>query len=114
MIRPELKYLCSPDLERDELPADPDDCAVFCEADIGPVGTDDANIFGFTAVTPQFLAREPDVRTGRGCLVVPRFTWEAVRQEIEKLLAGAARPTWEEVAAELNRTLEWEFGEELP
>lgn len=114
MTRPELKYLCSPDLDRDELPADPDDCAVFCEADIGPVGIDEANIFGFTAVTPRFLARETDAHPGRGCLVVPRFTWEAVKAALEKLVADATRPTWEEVAVELNRTLEWEFGEELP
>jgi hypothetical protein len=114
MIAPELRSLDSPDLERPQLPADPDDCAVAFEATIGPSGSPGAEIFAFTVVTPTSLARETRFRWGRGLLIVPRFSWEAVDLALARLLAHAARQSWVEVAQTLNQNLHWEFDNYRP
>jgi hypothetical protein len=109
MIFPRLKGLTSSDLDRDQLPASPDDCDVVVDAEIGPSEGDRADRFAFQVVTPTRLLRSGEVRWGRGLLIVDVFSWSAVERAIEKLLMHAARPTWDEVAAELGKELHWEF-----
>ena len=109
MITPEIKDLVSVDLERPKLPADPHDCLVALQAKIGPSGSAASESFAFTVVTPSALRREERFRWGRGLLVVPAFSWEIVDLALARLLARCSRPSWEEVAQELNQELEWEF-----
>ena len=109
VIVPELKILMSADLERPELPIDPDNCVIAFEATIGPSGSSAAEIFAFAVATPTALAREERFRWGRGLLIMPRFSWEAVDLALARLLAHAARPSWSEIAQMLNQNLHWEF-----
>ena len=109
MITPELKGLLSVDLERPHLPEDPDDCEIEFAADIGPAGAPGADIFRFTVATPKALSRETRFRWVRGLLLVPVFSWQTVDLAFQRLPAHCARPTWDEVARELNKRLLWEF-----
>jgi hypothetical protein len=109
MIVPEIKSLHSPDLPNAELPADPEDCAVLCEADIGMQGKEGADIFIFTVLTPKYLARAGGYRWGRGCLLVDHFSWDIVRLALQKLVSRYAGNEWREIAVELNKELHWEF-----
>jgi hypothetical protein len=47
-------------------------------------------------------------------LIVESFSWTIVHRMLERLLAHAVRPTWNEVAAELNKELLWEFDNYTP
>ncbi|HKP50787.1 MAG TPA: Imm8 family immunity protein [Gemmatimonadales bacterium] len=109
MIYPELRHLLSPDLAPPTMPADPTDCAVPFQALIGPRGGEGAEAFGFTAVTPAYLRRSIGPTWGRGYLILEEFSWETMTHALALLLAHCVRPTWEEVAAELNKELHWEF-----
>jgi hypothetical protein len=111
MVHPELRHIRSLDLEPPALPPDPRDCAVRFEVVIGPRGGEEIESFAFTAVTPGHLARIAGGRWGRGALMLAVFDWESVTRAIAQLLVSAARPTWDEVATELNRVLDWEIRE---
>ncbi len=82
---------------------------MLIEAEIGANGTPGAEIFSFQVVTPKYLARERLPRWGRGLLVVEEFSWREVEAALQKLLMHASRPVWNDVAAELNKELHWEF-----
>lgn len=106
---PELKRLVSPDLERGTLPPNPKDCSVFLEAEVGPVGAEGADIFGFTVVTPEAVAKCRERRWGRGYLLLMEFTWEEAEQAVSRLLAQCTGASWQEIAWKLNKELLWEF-----
>jgi len=110
VIQPELRHIRSLDLEQPALPPDPQDCAVRFEVLIGPRGGPESESFTFTAVTPGHLARIAGGRWGRGSLMLAAFQWDSVTRAIAQLLVASARPTWDEVATELNRVLDWEVG----
>ena len=109
MVHPELRGIRSLDLEPPALPPDPRDCAVRFEVLIGPQGGPESESFTFTAVTPGHLSRIAGARWGRGSLMLAVFDWESVTRAIAPLLVASARPTWAEVATELNRVLDWEL-----
>ena len=110
MIVPELKSLISIDLPDGKMPADTEDCAIFCEAEIGIKGEEGAEIFSFTVVTPKFLAHQTGYRWGRGYLLVNFFSWEVVKEALNKLITRCNQESdWPEVAHELNKELIWEF-----
>ena len=113
MVQPELRDIQSPDLLPPALPDDPTDCVVRFQAVIGPRGGTMSESFAFAVVTPAFLRRAGQPLWGRGLLVVTTFEWAAIVQAVAELLARAARPTWEEVAVELNKELQWELGRDL-
>jgi hypothetical protein len=109
MIYPQLLQIVSQDLQPPALPADPVDCEVAFHAIIGPrEGEGSAESFGFTVTTPAHLGRTLGHTWGRGYLIVESFDWEIVVRAIAQLLAQCARPTWPEVAYELNKELHWE------
>jgi hypothetical protein len=114
MVTPELKQLLSPDLERGSLPVEPSNCCVALQALIGPRGENASESFQFVVVTPSFLAEQPLPRWGRGTLVVSAFNWTTVDRMLERLIAAAARKTWQEVAAALSQDLNWEFDNYSP
>ena len=110
MAIPVLHDLSSPDLERDALPPDPESCAVYINAEIGPREKGGADNFSFSVVTPdQILASDGGPLWGRGYLIVSRFSWETVERALSKLLLHADRDTWAESARELAKELHWEF-----
>ena len=109
MIIPEIKNMISPDLNRPALPTEPSNCSVFIETTIGPKGLDGEEMFSFMVATPSSLTSETRFRRGRGLLIVPLFSWETVDLALARLLAQCARPSWSEVAQELNKNLRWEF-----
>lgn len=109
MIRPLIRSLHSPDLDRNTLPQDPQDCSILIEAEIGPHDGPGAEIFSFQVATAASLRRESLPRWGRGLLIVEEFSWKTVENAVQKLLMHAERPTWNEVAEELAKELHWEF-----
>ena len=112
MIYPEVRHIQSSDLEPPNLPPDPLDCEIAFQAFIGPGGTDTRDkeeVFNFTVITPTRLAHSTEAAWGRGRLIIPLFDWAVVAQSVAALLVRCARPTWEEVAAELNKEMLWEF-----
>lgn len=106
---PEIKTIISPDLEYGSVPAEPDNCSVFVEAEIGIKGKDGAEIFSFTAVTLKYLASNLEARWGRGYLIVKEFSWAHVESMLGRLLAHAHKNTWSEIAYVLSKELNWEF-----
>jgi hypothetical protein len=78
------------------------------DAVIGPADSEGGDVFSFAVVTPSSIASEVP-RWGRGLLILPSFSWPAVQAFVERLLIRAARPTWDEVAAELCKETNWEF-----
>ena len=61
----ELKGIFSPEFNEPHTPDDPECCAVFMCADIGPKGSPGAEQFNFTVITPAFLAKNPETRWGK-------------------------------------------------
>jgi hypothetical protein len=114
MIYPEIRHIQSPDLNPPNLPTDPSDCEIAFQAFIGPNGGEGEEAFNFSVVTPARLARDAGPRWGRSTLIIPVFEWTPVVQAVAKLLASCARPTWAEVAIELNKELRWEFDRQKP
>ncbi len=103
-----LKSLGSPDLLDGSMPADPEHCRIAMTATIGSEGTDGGDLFNFTVVTPKAL-RSDEASWGRGLLIMPSFSWQAVTRMLERLLRHASRESWQASAAELNKELLWEF-----
>ncbi len=110
MLYPELRDIVSPHLEPPALPPDPDNCAVEFTALIGPRGGTLAEPFGFTVVTPSFLAASPEPVWGRGLLVVNTFSWQTVAVAVAQLLAQCASADWDGISSELLRNLRREAG----
>ncbi len=75
------------------MPDDPTDCAVFVQAGIGPKGERGEELFSFTVVTANHLARLGLPRWGRGLFVVEYFSWSAVQRKrgLSTLLTRAAQ-----------------------
>ena len=101
--------MISPDLDRGVSPPDPDDCAILIEIQVGPKGVDGGDLFQFVATTPAYLVEHSERRWGRGYLILPSFSWAEVEDAVAKLIARSARSSWQEVGAELNKELQWEF-----
>jgi Immunity protein 8 len=108
MIYPEIRHIHSPDLDPPNLPADATNCEIRFNALIGPKDGDGQETFTFTVVTAGRVASAPEAQWGRGKLLLATFAWSSVVQAVAKLLAQAARPTWGETVAELNKELLWE------
>jgi hypothetical protein len=109
MITPKLFSISSTELGRNENPSDPENCSVCVVAVIGPSDGKGGDNFSFEVTTPNALSEANYSRWGRGLLIVDSFSWSAVENKINGLLAHAARNTWVEVARELNKELHWEF-----
>ncbi|VXB72693.1 conserved hypothetical protein [Luteimonas sp. 9C] len=109
MIFPKLLSLSSSDLAPGHLPPDPKHCIVQVLAKIGPSCVSAGDDFSFAVATPSALAESKTFGWGRGTLVVDSFSWLQVEDAIDRLLAHASRPSWQEVAQALNHELLWEF-----
>jgi len=111
---PVLKVLHSPDYEPPKLPPDPRDCVVLVEVDIGPHDEPGADTFYLVVVTPSALAHMELPVWGRGYLIVKRFSWQIVEKHVGKLLLGVQGHSWNEISAQISRTLLWEFDDHKP
>jgi len=107
-MRPIVKAIISPDVERTGVPEDPANCSVAVEVEIGPGDGDGADIFSFLVVTPSKLAGAGS-RWGRGLLVLDEFSWDSVDAALTKLLDHCEGSNWSEIASQLNKELHWEF-----
>jgi hypothetical protein len=108
MIVPRLLELTSTELGPGQLPADPRSCTISITAIIGPDITGGDN-FSFEVATPSALADAQRSEWGRGLFITQAFSWSEVERVVRRLLAGAARESWQEVAQELNKSMLWEF-----
>jgi hypothetical protein len=109
MIQPEILDIQSVHLAPPSLPEDPNDCEIAFTASVGPRDGDGNETFHFLVVTPAWLSRSSSPRWGRGTLILPSFEWQTLVRALAELLARAARPTWEQVVAELSKDLVWDF-----
>jgi hypothetical protein len=108
-MRLEVKSLFSIDLGEGELPGSPECCCVNIWADIGIQGKEGADQFNFYVITPAYLMTHPEVRWGRGYLLMPEFSWKEIKRMLERLVSSISASSWEEAAAKLCNYLEWEF-----
>ena len=104
----------SHELNEPELPEEPHCCCVMMYADIGPKGSEGADNFHFSVVTPNFLALHPETRWGTGYLLVPEFSWPAVERMVQRMVSSTSAPTWQEAAQKLCRYMSWEFDNYQP
>jgi hypothetical protein len=109
MIFPRLLSLSSDDFDANASPDDVTHCCVSIVAKIGPSDSEGSDYFYFSAATPSALAESRTFGWGRGILIIESFSWVNVEKSVQRLLAQAARETWQEVALVLNRELLWEF-----
>lgn len=108
-MRIELKGIFSTELNEPEIPDDPGCCAVNMFADIGIKDSEGADQFNFLVVTPRFLVAHPEIRWGRGYLLMPEFSWLETHRMIERHVSSISVSSWEEAAKALCHYMEWEF-----
>ncbi len=110
-MRIELKRIFSTQLNTSEIPEDPICCSVLIYADIGEVGKESGDQFHFLIITPQFLLTYPEVRWGKGYLLMPEFSWVDIENRVRQLVSSISVDTWDDAANKLSKYLEWEFEE---
>ena len=102
----------SPDLdpvdEGEGLPPDLVDFRVFVQVSIEEVGQPGTETFGFTVCSPSEIARTESGTFVTATLVLDRFSWEAIRARVDKLLmhTGSAT-TWAEVIRRLSGAISY-------
>lgn len=109
IIFPEIKSIISPDLDNDKNPQDPLDCSIPIEVEIGIKGKEGADLFQLTVVTIQCLQRRNESFWGKGYLITPSFSWNNVKESLEKMLMHCSGESWNDVAIKISSFLEWEF-----
>ncbi len=105
----EIKELFSTEFNEPETPNDPECCSVYMYADIGEKGIKGADQFNFRVVTPKFLVAHPEIRWGKGYLLMPEFSWQETERMLERLVSSISADSWEDAAKKLCNYLEWEF-----
>lgn len=117
-MRLEIRGLWSPDMlptpDGRELPPDTEDFSVWVQVAIDEGGRPGSEVFGLTVCSPSALARAEPGAFVTHTLVLERFSWEAVRARIEKVLMHVhAAQTWGEVILGLSGLLKYadEYGE---
>jgi hypothetical protein len=125
-LRAELKVLFSSEVvPLPELsmwsPVHPADFAIRVQVFIGPEGSDTSDSFDTIVCTPKWLAHNwddpriggfglsPQVKSGRGLLLMKRWDYADLHQAIEGLCGSVAGMTWGDVADRIGRQLPWEF-----
>jgi hypothetical protein len=102
-LKAEVKAVFSPDLDRDELPDDPENASVYIVADIGIEGEVGADMFTFYAQTRGC----PVVK---GSLCLDRFDWDTVENEIRRIASEAkGYQCWEDIARHIGKYGLWEY-----
>ena len=94
------------------LPADPRDCWLVVQAEIGPETGQGTDTFTFYVCTPERLQRLLQVapcQTGRHLLIVEQFDWAVIDLVIRDLLGSLSAQSWEQLAAKIGRYGLWEF-----
>lgn len=113
-MKARLKGISSIDLPggAPELPADPTNCWIVVQADIGAADGDAADEFTFYVCTPAKLMsvfEQEEYVFGKHLLIVPRFDWQVVEMAISTICEQVDGETWEELAEELHVYGGWEF-----
>ena len=110
-MKPRLVHLYSVDVSG-ELPADPTDCWVVVQAEIGLEGEEGADLFTFyvcTVTKLRAVLRAEGCLVGRHLLLLERFDWERVERAITRIIDKTEGDTWEEIAGKIGRFGLWEF-----
>ena len=102
MIVPVLKNLWSSDLERPNVPEDPENCTIDIQIKIGTSASEAAEDFQLKVVTPPSLMDE-NFLWGRHVLVVSEFKWNAVESIIEERVRRCQGEDWKGVSEKLRR-----------
>lgn len=79
---------------------------MFVQAMIGPADTIGEESFDFTVERDEY-ADHPKWVGSR--LLLRRFDYLTVLQEVERLCAEAEGSDWQQVATQIGRQLRWEF-----
>ncbi len=121
----ELRGLSSGDVDEDGNVADPENCIVSVAASIGPLveGVDidyqPRQLFYFQVATVRFIdesVKEDGYYAVPGTIVLRKFSFEAVRSAIEKIIADIEGEEcfrncehWPDFGEELNKYGLWEY-----
>src|SRR5690606_12049046 len=99
MIRPQLRYLHSPDLDlENSMPEDPEGFSILVQAMIGPHSGVGEESFDFVVCsTTSLLSR---VQTegyvwGRPFLILPEYNYKLIVQAVERLCGQIQGNSWE-------------------
>jgi hypothetical protein len=116
MIRAELKYIHSPDVNFETYyPEDPKCFGFLLQAFIGPVGEEGGEMFSLDVSTLSWIeARRdenayPKIMFGRGFLIVSEYDISEISSYISALCDRCSGENWQEVATKLAKFAEWEF-----
>ena len=95
-----------PPLEGEGLPPDLTDFDVFVQVSVEEVGKPGSEVFAFTVCSPSALTRIESGTFVTHTLVLERFSWEAIRSRLDKLLMHAdSAATWGEAIERLSGEL---------
>ena len=100
----------SPDLhppdEGEGRPLDLTDFSVFVQVALNEIGDGGSEVYGLNVCSPSVLARTESGAFVSHTLVLERFSWEAIRARLDKLLMHTrSASTWDEVNARLSGLL---------
>ena len=84
--------------------AEPVDYRLCCH--IGPAGKEGADLFYVQVLSES--AADAVVAVGKK-IVVPRYTWAAVRARVEELISASEGDDWGAIAKKLSQHFDWEF-----
>ncbi len=113
-MKARLDGIYSPDLPSGhaELPANPANCWVVVQADIGVEGESGADCFTMYVTTPQFLdgcLNQVRHQLGRGLVIVAEFDWDVVEQAVKEVCCSVEGECWTELAEKLSRYFLYEY-----
>lgn len=119
MIRPEIRYFFSPDIDdlEDHRPADPESFSFLLQVMVGPQGAKGEESFDLVISTPAWLAARygpAEVIPGEHRLIVFQYDWVAIEAFVRKRVAACTGSDWQEVARKIGRFTRWEFDEYRP
>lgn len=96
----------APALDGEGVPPDLADFAVFVQVSLQEVGQEGTEVFGFTVCSPSVLRQTEHGSFIAHTLVLDRFSWEGIRERVEKLLIHVeSASSWEDVIWRLRGML---------
>lgn len=112
----EIRSVHSPDVEVGAWEPEESGAASFLvEVELGERGTPGADVFQAMIATPAGLTSErrcseaPALISCRALLVLPEFSWDAVSDAIESVVAGCAASDWADSVANLQTYFHHEY-----
>src|SRR6266404_4831863 len=111
-MRARIKSIISPDVPDLErwIPAEPNFFGFALEVGVGPADQKGAEVFQITVCTPSWFERKMsgnEVVSGEHTLFMPRYSYRALVNLLERRCHRCEGPTWKDIANELRLLGHW-------